>query len=89
MHNLTPKQQAIYDFMRSSLELEQRIPTYRDICKRFGIASPNVALGHLKALRNKGWIEISKGRVKLANVDVVLMDSRYAVAVTEDDGASE
>ena len=47
---LTPRQQEILDFIRSTLELLGAPPTRAEICNAFGFASPNAAEEHLKAL---------------------------------------
>ncbi|RLJ65068.1 transcriptional repressor LexA [Sulfurisoma sediminicola] len=53
---LTPRQQEILDFIRSTLEVLGAPPTRAEICNAFGFASPNAAEEHLKALAKKGAI---------------------------------
>jgi len=53
---LTPRQQEILDFIRSTLEVLGAPPTRAEICHAFGFASPNAAEEHLKALAKKGAI---------------------------------
>ncbi len=53
---LTTKQQRIYDFICHHIQSSGYPPTIRDICKRFGIVSPNGVMCHLKALEKKGKI---------------------------------
>ncbi|HUR54524.1 MAG TPA: transcriptional repressor LexA [Gemmataceae bacterium] len=53
---LTPKQQAIYNFIRKTIEMKGFPPAIRDICDEFGISSPNGVMCHLKALQKKGYI---------------------------------
>ena len=52
--NLTPRQQEILEFIRSSLEVLGAPPTRTEICNAFGFASPNAAEDHLRALAKKG-----------------------------------
>ncbi|HEX5674335.1 MAG TPA: repressor LexA, partial [Azonexus sp.] len=47
---LTPRQQEILDFIRSTLEVLGAPPTRMEISSAFGFASPNAAEDHLKAL---------------------------------------
>ena len=53
---LTDKQQAIYNFIRKTIEMKGFPPAIRDICDEFGISSPNGVMCHLKALQKKGYI---------------------------------
>jgi repressor LexA len=53
---LTKKQQAIYNFIVKHIETQGFPPAIRDICKEFGISSPNGVMCHLKALESKGYI---------------------------------
>lgn len=53
---LTPKQQAIYNFIRKTIEMKGFPPAIRDICDEFSISSPNGVMCHLKALQKKGYI---------------------------------
>ncbi len=54
--DLTAKQKSIYDFIREHIEMQGFPPAIRDICKQFGISSPNGVMCHLKALESKGYI---------------------------------
>lgn len=69
--SLTPRQEAILRFI---IDHEKKVgypPSIREICERFGIASPRGAVKHLEALEKKGYIErakgISRGITVLAN----------------------
>ena len=53
---LTAKQKRIYDFICDYIQSTGYPPTIRDICKKFGISSPNGVMCHLKALEKKGKI---------------------------------
>ena len=52
----TPKQQKIFEYIRSYIEENGYPPAIRDIGKAFGIVSPNGVMCHLRALQKKGYI---------------------------------
>ena len=58
---LTPRQQEILDFIKSTLEVLGAPPTRMEISSAFGFASPNAAEDHLKALAKKGAIVLEPG----------------------------
>lgn len=62
--SLTPRQQEILDFIRSSVEAEGRPPTRAEVCTAFGFRSPNAAESHLRALAAKGVILLEEGRAR-------------------------
>jgi len=59
---LTARQSAVLNFVRDHTMRLGYPPTVREIADRFGIASPNGVIGHLKALENKGFIRRSRKR---------------------------
>ena len=61
---LTPRQQEILDFIRSTLEVLGAPPTRAEISSAFGFASPNAAEEHLKALAKKGSIVLEPGSAR-------------------------
>lgn len=61
---LTPRQQEILDFIRSTLEVLGAPPTRLEICNAFGFASPNAAEDHLRALAKKGAIVLEPGSAR-------------------------
>ena len=61
---LTPRQQEILDFIRSTLEVLGAPPTRMEISSAFGFASPNAAEDHLKALAKKGAIVLEPGSAR-------------------------
>ena len=63
MIKLTPRQQEILDFIKSTLEVLGAPPTRMEISSAFGFASPNAAEDHLKALAKKGAIVLELYRV--------------------------
>ena len=50
---LTKRQQEVFDFIRELIIYRGYGPTIREICEEFGFASPNGAMGHLRALVKK------------------------------------
>ncbi|MDR2186695.1 MAG: transcriptional repressor LexA [Azonexus sp.] len=61
---LTPRQQEILDFIKSSLETLGAPPTRVEIASAFGFASPNAAEDHLRALAKKGAIVLEPGSAR-------------------------
>jgi repressor LexA len=57
MASLTPRQDQILQFIRQSLQEKGFSPTVREIGRHFGISSPNAVHGHVKALREKGFLD--------------------------------
>ena len=64
---LTPKQQAILDYVRDNTEAAS--PTCRQIAKAFGFRSPHAVTVHLDALERKGKIRRVPGRSR--NIEVI------------------
>jgi repressor LexA len=62
MHNLTPRQQEIYEYLASHLEDHGYPPTLREICSEFGMKSTRAASDHLLALERKGYIARTRDR---------------------------
>ncbi|HEY5778606.1 MAG TPA: transcriptional repressor LexA [Terrimicrobiaceae bacterium] len=56
MSALTLKQRLILEFLVSRWEAGASFPSHRDICARFGYASPKAAADHLAALKEKGYL---------------------------------
>lgn len=71
MVELTPRQRRILDFIAGAVRGRGQAPTYREIGRRFGIASTNGVRDHLKALARKGLLAILPNRrgVRLADGD--------------------
>ncbi len=61
---LTPRQQEILDFIKSTVEVLGAPPTRAEIASAFGFASPNAAEDHLKALAKKGAINLEPGSAR-------------------------
>src|SRR5574343_1375267 len=61
---LTPRQQEILDFIKSTLEVLGAPPTRAEIASAFGFASPNAAEDHLTALAKTGAINLEPGSAR-------------------------
>lgn len=61
---LTPRQQEILEFIKSTLERLGAPPTRAEIARAFGFASANAAEDHLKALAKKGAIILESGSAR-------------------------
>src|SRR5512145_1288776 len=59
---VTERQQAIYDFIRTTLAARGIPPTIREIGERFSIRSTNGVNGHLAALERSGLIARERGK---------------------------
>ncbi len=64
MQNLTPRQQAIFDFIRETIEGASMPPSLQEIQAHFGFASHNAAVKHLQALVAKGAIQLQAGKAR-------------------------
>lgn len=53
---LTDRQREVLEFIRREMKEHSRPPTAREICRRFGFASPRAATQHLLALERKGYL---------------------------------
>ncbi len=61
MKPLTPRQQQVFDLIKSKIEDLGMPPTRAEIAKELGFRSANAAEEHLKALARKQVIEIVPG----------------------------
>lgn len=61
MKPLTPRQQQVFDLIRSKIEETGMPPTRAEIARELGFRSANAAEEHLKALARKNAIEIIPG----------------------------
>ena len=62
MDDLSPRQQEIFEFIRSVIDQRGVSPSYREIGTALGIGSTNAVSDHIKALVRKGFIERVGGR---------------------------
>ncbi len=61
MHELTARQARILKLIRDTIEKSGMPPTRGEICTALGFNSPNAAEQHLRALAQKGVIEMIPG----------------------------
>jgi repressor LexA len=61
---LTRRQQEILDFIQERMRLDGMPPTRAEIVSHFGFRSPNAAQCHLKALAERGAIELRPGTAR-------------------------
>lgn len=61
MHELTRRQAQILKLIRDNIEKSGMPPTRGEICTALGFSSPNAAEQHLRALAQKGVIEMIPG----------------------------
>ncbi|MGV6988306.1 transcriptional repressor LexA [Testudinibacter sp. P80/BLE/0925] len=80
---LTPRQQKVFDFVRSHLESTGMPPTRAEIAKELGFRSPNAAEEHLKALARKGAIEILSGTSR--GIRLLLNEEQSTVEADNDE----
>lgn len=64
MGNLTPKQQKIYDFIRTFSRAYGYPPTVREIGDSLGLKSPSTVKFHLDNLRAAGFIQWDGGKTR-------------------------
>jgi repressor LexA len=68
MNELTERQQQILGFIRGKQDSEGLTPTLREIAAHFRFSSPNAALAHVQALRDKGFLKSLAGRARSLQV---------------------
>lgn len=61
-NNITERQQAIYEFIRTTVASRGIPPSMREIGGKFGIRSTNGVEGHLAALERSGLITRQRGK---------------------------
>lgn len=73
MRPLTPRQQQVFDLIKSKIEDSGMPPTRAEIARELGFRSANAAEEHLKALAKKQAIEIIPGASR--GIRILLQDS--------------
>jgi repressor LexA len=68
MTELTDRQQQILGFIQGKQDSEGLTPTLREIAAHFRFSSPNAALAHVQALRDKGFLRSLAGRARSLRV---------------------
>lgn len=72
MKKLSKRQQMIYDFIKSEVDIKGYPPSVREIAKAVGLASSSTVHGHLERLEDKGFIrrDPTKPRaIEILNID--------------------
>jgi repressor LexA len=68
MKELTDRQRQVLEFIQARQDAEDLTPTYREIASHFRFSSPNAALAHVQALRDKGFLKSLPGRARAFKV---------------------
>ncbi len=68
MKALSPRQEDILKFVENTQYQQGLAPTLREIAAHFGFTSPNAALIHVQALREKGYLKSTPGRARTLQV---------------------
>ena len=79
--DLTPKQRAVFDFLKSYRREHGMPPSYEEIRQEFGFASLNSARKHLQQLHRKGYIKSPWRNMKRALEIVEQEEAPRAVAL--------
>lgn len=58
---LTPKQQIVFDKIKLYIKNYKRSPSIRNLCFLCDVNSPATIYVHLKNLKEKGYIDYTKG----------------------------
>ncbi|MCB9678587.1 MAG: hypothetical protein H6737_26025, partial [Alphaproteobacteria bacterium] len=82
MDDLSPRQQEIFEFIRTVIDQRGVAPSYREIGTALGIGSTNAVSDHIKALVRKGFIERVGGRGAPRSIRL----TEQATESFEDDG---
>jgi len=61
-NELTRRQREILNYISEHIDKHGFPPTRAELCQHFGFASPNAAESHLRALANKGVIQLGRRR---------------------------
>lgn len=64
MDELTPRQQAILDFVRERIEADGLPPTWAEIARAFGFRQTRAAQKHLQAIAAKGHLTLLPGKAR-------------------------
>jgi len=57
VHNLTQQRSRILRYLVEGVRQRGRVPTTKEICRKFGFASPRAVTKHLQALEAEGYVE--------------------------------
>jgi repressor LexA len=68
MKGLTERQEQVLNFIQARQEADGAPPTYREIADAFNFSSPNAAVVHVQALREKGYLKTVPNRARAFKV---------------------
>ena len=57
MHDLTKKQQEVFNFIKNYIEKNGYPPAVRDICKGVNLSSPSSVHAHINSLVEMGYLK--------------------------------
>ncbi|HEY3855642.1 MAG TPA: transcriptional repressor LexA [Verrucomicrobiae bacterium] len=76
----TRKQQQILDFILNWQQSQGVTPTYQEIADKFGFRSLNSVTGHVRLLRQKGFLESEPGKARALRITSPLAKLRSSIA---------
>ena len=79
MESLTPSQRELYDWLVKYVEINQQVPSIRQMMKAMNLRSPALIQGRLERLRNKGYIDWVDGK---ANTIKIINFSERQISVS-------
>jgi repressor LexA len=77
IHDLTPRQRKVLEFIREYLEIHRYPPSIREIASRLGVSGTLGVVKHLKALERAGYIR----RVPGSSRGISLTDSALSPSI--------
>ncbi|MFC1721887.1 transcriptional repressor LexA [Patescibacteria group bacterium] len=66
--SLTKKQRKIFDYIVGFIEEHGFAPSYREIAKRFDLASVATVHDHVRSLANKGYLRTTEGEARAIEI---------------------
>ena len=81
MQELTPKEKAVYEYIRKIIDENGYPPTVRDICKALNIRSTSSVHIYLERLENKGFIKRETGKSRSVRIEQQSKENKYHIPV--------
>lgn len=75
MEKLSKRQQMIFDFIKSEVEMKGYPPSVREIAKAVGLASSSTVHGHLQRIEKKGYIRRDPTKPRAIEIIDNLLDN--------------
>lgn len=79
MKSLTPRQKAIFDYLKNHIEDKGYSPSFREIMKRFHLSSTATVSTHVKTLQKKGYIKSGKYEARAIQLSPAWDERHFAV----------